>query len=335
MRSRKRSPIPALIRSLFAESETVTSGEVAAAAGITRQAALYHLVALVEAGELRREGRGRGARYRRDVDLSLAYPLEGLGEDRVWHEVEGRTPELADVAENVRSILRFAFTEMLNNAIDHSGGSRASVLVWARDPVAFEVVDDGVGVFAHVQRRFGLESPLDSIAELAKGKRTTDPARHTGEGIFFTSKVVDRFQLEGNRVRWVVDNVLGDQSVGGSPIRSGTRVRCEVDRSTRRTTREVFDRFSSKDTYEFSRSRIDVRLYDLGDRLISRSEAKRLTEGLDRFEEVILDFSGVEEVGQGFVDELFRVWGGRHPGTRLHTVNMTSAVEFVVERGLP
>jgi hypothetical protein len=35
--------------------------------------------------------------------------------------------------------------------------------------------------------------------------------------------------------------------------------------------------------------------------------------GLERFEEVLIDFADVEEVGQGLVDEVLRVWPNQYP----------------------
>jgi hypothetical protein len=77
-----------------------------------------------------------------------------------------------------------------------------------------------------------------------------------------------------------------------------------------------------------------VRLFDLGERFISRSEAKRLLHGLDRFQEVVLDFKGVKEVGQGFADEVFRVWPSTHPGVAIRPEQMATPVEFMVKRAL-
>ena len=54
------------------------------------------------------------------------------------------------------------------------------------------VTDDGVGAFAHLQAHAGLTTPLDGLLEISKGKATSDPAHHTGEGLFFTSKAVSR-----------------------------------------------------------------------------------------------------------------------------------------------
>jgi len=68
---------------------------------------------------------------------------------------------------------------------------------------------------------------------------------------------------------------------------------------------------------------------------VSRSEAKRLLAGLEGLREAELDFRGVESVGQGFVDDLFRVWTRNHPDTELVPTEMNEAVRFMVERGLP
>ena len=58
-------------------------------------------------------------------------------------------------------------------------------------------------------------------------------------------------------------------------------------------------------------------------RFISRSEAHRLLTGFDRFRAVVLDFKGVEEIGQGFADETFRVWAAAHPLVKLKPVEMS------------
>jgi hypothetical protein len=77
-----------------------------------------------------------------------------------------------------------------------------------------------------------------------------------------------------------------------------------------------------------------VQLFAQGQSFISRSEAKRLANGLERFDNVIVDFQGVNEVGQGFVDELFRVWQREHRDVKLTPVNMSLAVEQMVRRGI-
>ena len=46
----------------------------------------------------------------------------------------------------------------------------------------------------------------------------------------------------------------------------------------------------------------------------------------------MLDFSGVEVVGQGFCDEVFRVFARQHPEITLEPVGMNDTVAFMVAR---
>lgn len=260
--------------------------------------------------------------------------LEGLQEDAVWRDVAGDV--LHDrLSPEGRSTASYAFTTMLNNAIDHSDAAVVRVAVWAsRSEIRFEVSDEGRGALQHLQQRLNLEDAYDALGELTKGKTTTDPERHTGEGIFFTSKAVDVFTLESAGLRWTVDNVRNDQAVGASDIVVGTRVRWELDPATTSSIADVFRAYTDDD-HQFSRTRTVVRLFGVGVRFVSRSEAKRLMRGLERFKEVVLDFAGVDEVGQGFVDEVLRVWPRQHEETVVTPVGMTGPVEFMVRRGLP
>lgn len=274
----------------------------------------------------------RSAMSGRDHLLAdLALPLSDLQEDVVWRGITDRLPAQSDVA---RSIEAYAFTEMLNNAIDHSGGTSARVRMWIDgNHLTFQITDDGVGVFAQVRETFDLPDTFAAIAELTKGKRTSAADAHSGEGIFFTSKAVDLFQLESDGLRWKVDNVIHDHAVGESEVTTGTRVSFGVATDASRPLGDVFSAFSTD--HEFTRSQPVIKLFELGTEFVSRSEAKRLLVGMESFTEITLDFDGVSLVGQGFVDEVFRVWGGRHPATTLNPVHMNDAVRFMVERGLP
>lgn len=257
--------------------------------------------------------------------------LAGLSESDVWRRI---VPLLPPQTEAARQIEAYAFTEMLNNAIDHSSGTSVRTSMWFDDDtVHFEVADDGVGVFFRVRKTFDLPDEFAAIAELTKGKRSSAEEHHSGEGIFFTSKAVAIFDLSSNGIRWRVDNLIEDQAVGESPGNAGTRVRFSVPRTTDGSLTDVFRRFS-KDG-RFMRSQPVVRLFELGTEFVSRSEAKRLLAGLDKFESITLDFDQVSLVGQGFVDEVFRVWADQHRHIVIEPINMNDAVRFMVERGLP
>jgi anti-sigma regulatory factor (Ser/Thr protein kinase) len=320
------------IARLFAGGRARAAGDVAAAIGISRQAAHRHLVALVAAGQLRAEGRGRAVRYRDagSLPFSRRYPRT-VAEDRVWSELSAELPALIELGPDARSVFQYAFTEMLNNAIEHSGSKEIEVKLEAVPRgLAFEIVDEGRGAFANLRRTLRLPSELDALAQLSKGKLTTLPAGHTGEGIFFTSKVADRFAIESGTLRWDVDNVRSDVAVGEVPRRRGTRVRFEAAAKVRRKLADVFAAFT--DELEFAKTRVVIKLFAIGVRFVSRSEARRVAAGLDRFREVVFDYRGVEEVGQGFADQLYRVWGTAHPGIKLSSVGANRAVAFMLRR---
>lgn len=114
----------------------------------------------------------------------------------------------------------------------------------------------------------------------------------------------------------------------------GTYVFMLLDLSTTRTTLEVFNAFAeSAETFEFDKTIVPVRLARLGnENLISRSQAKRLIARFDRFRLVILDFQGVSEVGQGFADEVFRVFARSHPDVSLQYVNAAPGVAQMIRR---
>lgn len=256
---------------------------------------------------------------------------EGLDEHAVWLEVQ---PHLVLPLDNVRRIAQYCVSEMVNNAIDHSNGSEVRVFVWnlaGRARVLVE--DDGVGVFDRVKSGWNLPDFRAAAAELTKGKRTTAPQLHTGEGIFFTSKAATVFILESNGQAWWVDNDRADFAIGPSSVVVGTRVTMEFDLAGHLTLLDLFRRFT--DDGKFDRSRPVVRLFQAGNEFVSRSEAKRLLTGMHEFSDVDVDFDGVEFVGQAFVDEMFRVWPAEAAGTAIHPINMSPDVEFMVERGRP
>ena len=257
--------------------------------------------------------------------------LDGADEAKVWQDLQ---TELDLPETRATRIARYAFTGLLNNAIDHSGSATATITWWSQSATwAFEIKDEGDGVFPHLQAGLGLPDLFSSVQELTKGRITTAPDEHTGEGIFFSSKAVDIFVLASAGLAWTVDNLREDQALGTSTVISGTRVTCEIDPATDRDLAAVFARYTD-DNLDFSRSRTVVHLFGIGVRFVSRSEAKRLLNGLERFEAVEVDFTGVQEVGQGFVDELVRVWPSQHPTTTISPTGMNETVDFMVRRGL-
>ncbi len=256
----------------------------------------------------------------------------GLSEDRVFRTL--LNPLLLGLPENIRSIWQYGMTEMINNAIDHSGAEH----VWIglkRTALTTEgyVRDDGEGIFIRIQKALDLFDPRESILELAKGKFTTDPANHSGEGIFFASKVFDEFQIQSSNLFFRHDDGETDVLLEKPNALPGTTVRMVLSNDASRTVKEVFDNFAAPEEFTFAKTIVPVKLAQHeGEKLVSRSQAKRLTMRFEKFQTVILDFQAVDEIGQGFADEVFRVFQVAHPKTLLAPINMSAAVEAMVGR---
>lgn len=330
------SPVDAAIDALLKERREFTAPELAKRAGVSRQAAQRRLAGEVTAGRVQARGAARARRY---FPPGLPTGLEewrftddGPAEDAVWRQLTAESANLRSLSPGAMSIARYAFTEIFNNALDHSGSRRISVAISrVAERVVMEIHDEGVGIFEQIKTAYALDSYMSALAELSKGKVTTRPERHTGEGIFFVSKAVDLFEIDSGGLRWTVDNVRQDVATGrGSSLMPGTRVRMEIGFHRSDDLEELFGRYATE--FTFDKTRTLVRLFRHGTAFVSRSEAKRLLFGLEKFREVILDFDRVDQIGQGFADEVFRVWARDHPKTRLRPANMNDPVDFMVKR---
>ena len=202
------------------------------------------------------------------------------------------------------------------------------------DRIRFAVGDDGVGIFDKIQRDFGLHDKRHALLELSKGKLTSDKDFHSGEGIFFSSRMFDLFSILSGDLLYAVTLEEGEWLMETEDQASapGTYVVMEIAYDSERSREDVFAEFSSgKHDYAFSRTHVPIRLARYGnEQLLSRSQAKRVLARFDQFREVLLDFEGVETIGQAFADEIFRIFQRQHPDVELFTTNTTVAVESVI-----
>lgn len=266
-----------------------------------------------------------------------SFKNEGLEEHRVLAQIEETFPTLKNLPENVRSIFTYAFSEILNNAIEHSKSVRVGVEVSVQKKIlSFIIQDSGVGVFRNVMKERKLKSELEAIQDILKGKTTTMPKSHSGEGIFFTSKAADVFILDSFGYQLIVNNEISDVFVKTvKKIKKGTRVMFKISATSDIHLNEVFKKYtnlSEESDYGFDKTEILVKLYTIGGVHISRSQARRVLAGLEKFKIIVFDFEKVPTVGQAFADEVFRVFHHKHPHIKLEVENMDVGVEFMVER---
>ncbi len=304
--------------------------------GITRQGINKHLQKLCAEKALSEFGKTRSRTYKLAAlqEWSEGYKITAdLAEDLIWtNHIQAVISPLPD---NVLNIWHYGFTEMFNNAIDHSGGSEIFVRI-RKTAVNTEMLlmDNGVGIFRKIQTEMNLLDERHAILELSKGKLTTDPRNHTGEGIFFTSRMFDSFDILSGGV--LFNHKFGDDNdwvLELERFSTGTNVWMELNNHTARTTIKIFDQYSSGEDYGFNKTVVPVRLAQYGnDQLISRSQAKRVLARVELFKTVIFDFEGVGYIGQAFADEIFRVFANKHPDIELNTRKINSEIKRMIDR---
>jgi DNA-binding MarR family transcriptional regulator len=319
---------------------SVTGRELSELLGISRQAVNKHLRELILKGLVLKRGTTKDAIYsvavpgaRSAIDRSFRkkYLLKDLEEDRIFEE----TATVLNLKELLNGsafeIANYAFTEILNNAIDHSKSEECAVEIDSDQyTYRYKIRDYGIGLFYSIFDKFKLQDENTAIGELLKGKTTTMRERHTGEGIFFTSKAADRLSLRSHKINLVMDNLKNDVFVEEKRFIEGTEVRFSVNRRSKRNLSKIFDGFAPEEfDYRFERTRVLVKLFK--EDYISRSEAKRMLSGLDRFKEIILDFDGVKSIGQGFADQVFRIFRKTNPDITVRTENVPPILRQMID----
>ncbi len=301
-----------------------------------------HLNRLLRDGQIIKSGTTRQIQYflktekNKEVIVSLKNKVE---EHKVWQE--NFQKDFEALPKNVRDICEYGFLEILNNAIDHSEGTEVKIYSeWTSKSIELMIGDNGIGIFNKIKKALDLKDQRESVLHLSKGKFTTDKENHTGEGIFFTSRVFDNFRILSKGLSYIRDNENKDWFLDSSRaiVIAGTGVKMTINLDSKRRLQNVFSEYveeNSDGIPKFDKTNIIVRLSKIGDEsYISRSQARRIILGMEKFKYVILDFSDIPTVGQAFVDEVFRVFKTKYTGTKIEYKNANDNVKFMIERGL-
>ncbi len=231
-----------------------------------------------------------------------------------------------DLPGNVQSIWEYAFSEMINNVMDHSEAEEATIVIrqnYLKTTVCIQ--DNGIGIFEKIKTYFGFASLEDAICELFKGKLTTDAENHSGEGIFFTSRIMDFFLILSDGKIFTHNRYDDSVTLNLKEAElTGTYVEMSLSNYTQKQVREVFDMYSDIDG-GFKKTILPLKnFFDTSP--VSRSQARRVCNRLNAFEEVVLDFDSLEWMGQGFAHQIFVVFSKAHPEIRLVPVHMNEAI---------
>ena len=332
------------IMSLLQKKREIRSADIVKLTGFSREYVNRFLRELRDDGSIVLIGKANKARYVLADDKIISNIKNGIWsynrdlknknllEDRILSDIKEKTGIFNDLEKNILDIVDYTFSEMLNNAIEHSRSD--IIFVKMKKSVCkiyFQVYDKGIGIFNNLIEKKKLKTEMEAIEDLIKGKQTTAPEAHSGEGIFFTSKMGDNLTIKSSGKTLLFDNIINDVFVENSRAIQGTRVTFSISLVSNKIMKDIFAKYTD-DSFEFSKTDVKIRLYKMGTEYISRSQARRVLSGLEKFKYITLDFEGITIAGQAFCDEMFRVWKAKHPNKTIAYKNANDNIDFMIKR---
>lgn len=321
----KKQAIRLYILEKIAQNDKSLSKTVANAFEISQNAVHSYIKEMIDEAIICRKKRGEYELVTQVYHYSLNRAEGHLDSDTYAYDAYFKQ-HISSCAPNIRDIWSYTFSEMINNVMDHSGAEHLRLRVSKNYLMtSVFIMDDGVGIFRKIKDHFNFDSIDDAIGELFKGKLTTDKENHSGEGIFFSSKLMDEFVILSDQKIFTTNKYEGISVVNLSDYQQGgTCVFMALSNFSQKRPQEIFDLYANVDG-GFTKTHIPLKnMFDTSP--VSRSQAKRVCNRLDRFEEVVLDFEGLEWMGQGFAHQIFVVFQNAHPQIVLTPVNMNEAV---------
>lgn len=298
--------------------------------GVTRSLVNLYLRDLVAEGLLEASGATRARRYRLKILDRLMVGID-FGDapraDRLWREK--CCTLFAGLPENIRRICEAGFTEVMGNAIAHSGGRHALGLLKRNYAnTVLRIDDDGIGIFDRLARELGLPGRHEAVLELAKGHLAPDGGRKGGQGLFFAIRMFDAFIIHSGGLKLTVrrrpDGGHSFQVTTTNPGQKGTTIQMEIATDATHGLGQAVE--------DEAGITVPVALAQIGgENLVSRAQARRVMARCEAFAQVVLDFDGVAEIGPQFADEIFRVWTAAHPGVRLQAVHACRDVSLMLD----
>ena len=303
--------------------------------GVSRQAVLKHMHALIADKQVIAHGKTRDRFYElrpqlnfnRTIDINDDFSSERLIKKSI-------VPHLMSMPSNIREIILFSMTAILNNCAEHSASTKIYFKLYlTHNDLHIVISDNGKGIFGNIQTNLLLESTQVAAIELAKGQLTTDPINHSGDELYTVIKLFDEVKIESNGISLVYNNNHQEWSLDYSVQRQGTRIHLKIDPSSKRSCKRVFEKLFSM---KYSTLCIPINLLKLpGYELVnSRAQANNVLRNIKDFKIIEFDFNNIELIGPAFADELIRKIKIDNQLADIQWINSNNTVDIMMSRAL-
>lgn len=308
---------------------------------ISKQAINKHLLHLEKEGYLISSGKTNNKTYSlgKNREFSKTFKV-----DDNFDEFEVYNTDFYWVVEhlpkNIEEIVEWGFTEILNNVKDHSQAKDVFIFLKViNNKVNLIINDNGIGIFNNIKKHKNIVNNKQILLELSKGKLTTDKENHTGLGIFWSIKSFDEFGIyTDGKIYNLKDKKTfnlkptDDKDVDNYMQKDlSTSIMMSINASSKTKLKDVFDNFALQPECELNTTILNLALISERNRLVSRSQAKQVVNRLEEFKFITFDFAGIESIGQGFADEIFRVFWKKYPTLELSWINTNEDIEKMIK----
>ena len=171
--------IKELILRKIKENKSITASEIVIATKFSRAYINKILQSLRQEGKIILLGKANKARWivaekaifekekSKILFFRKSFQNKNLSEDLVLKEIKQNTGIFINLSDNISRILEYAFSEILNNAIEHSFSKKIDVLIKrTSDDINFVITDFGIGIFNNLLKNRNLKSELEAIQDL-------------------------------------------------------------------------------------------------------------------------------------------------------------------------
>jgi len=244
----KKQAIIIYLLEKISQNDTAISKSVSDAFGINQNTVHTYINDLVKKGIINRIRYGQYEMTSTQYQYSLKRSKGELDTDTYAFD-HCLSKHINHLAPNVQAIWGYSFSEMMNNVMDHSLAENVSLII-EQDYLNTSVIiaDNGIGIFKKIKEHFNFSSLDEAICELFKGKLTTDSENHSGEGIFFSSKMMDEFFILSSGKIFSTNKYENIQIEDFAGIgENGTGVVMGLSNFTHKNPQEVFDLYANID----------------------------------------------------------------------------------------
>ena len=303
--------------------------------GISRQAALKHMNALIDDKKVMAYGKTRDRRYKLIPQVNFNKTLR-IDSNFNSYEVTQKQIliHLESLSKNIFQICEYSIEALVNNIVDHANASSLYVkLFLTYSDFHIIISDNGSGLFENIKSKLDLPTIQSAAIEIAKGKITTSPLHHSGDALHTIFHLFDWVKIDSSGYGMIFDNKNKIWKIDYSKQEHGTRVHLQINPNSNRTIEKVFQNLFNKEEQSIQ---IPISLLKEPNKnsLHSNSHAKSIFWNINYLNAIKFDFSHIDLIGPAFADELVRQSRSIDREVEINWVNSNQTIDLLMNRAL-